>query len=82
MTLVVPLEGAHSVALTDTQFLKGSSQTLGSLGDLVEGGLLDTVGVNGEDLLVGVQPLTVANQVANKQRRILHCALHGVPPGL
>ena len=58
---------------------QGRGELFGALGDLEERGLLDAVGRDGEDLLVGVDELAVANDAADQQRRVLHRALHGLP---
>ena len=77
--LVVPHERRHAVTGLHAEFAQRRGQLLGALGDLEERRLLDPVGRDGEDLLVGVHELAVADDAADEQWRVLHRALHGSP---
>ena len=76
VALVVPAEGADAVTLLDAQPGQGGGQLLGPGGHLGEGGRAVPALLDGDDGAVAVDPLPVAQDVADQERGVLHGAFH------
>ena len=75
----VPGEGADPPVGGDAEVVEHAAEAAGALGPLAVGRALDAGGRGGDDLLLGEELLGPVEEVRQRERSVLHQALHGIP---
>ena len=73
----VPGEGGHPAALADAEHVEHAAEPPGAVGPLPVGDAVATGGRGRHDALVGEQLLGAMEEVDQRERLVLHQALHG-----
>jgi membrane protein DedA with SNARE-associated domain len=77
----VPGERGHAAVGADAQVVEGTAEATGALGPLAVAAALDAGGRRGDDALLREQGLGPVEEVRQRERTVLHEALHRFPLG-
>ena len=74
--LMIPAEGADAIARAHTEIAQRAGQPRDAGGHIAEACVAGALALEGDDLTVGKHALTAAQDLSDRQRRVLHGGFH------